>query len=139
LHHLGDHGIPVAAVQVVEQAVLAGTQVAGLAVGHHGHDVPRLALHLGRTLAVEQECAAELGHIGMGAHVGNPDTEVAAALVDEEPAHLEHGAGAFPATVEIGKYHVVAEQPRKLAIVEHQLLPVVDRLRFRLEGLVSLD
>ena len=75
----------------------------------------------------------------MGAHVGDFDTEVAATFVDIELTHLEDTAGAVCTPVEVGEYHVVAEQLGKVAIAEHQLLDIIDRSGFLLEGLVGVD
>ena len=89
-------------------------------------------------MGVEQEHPAELGHLGVGAHVGDLDTEVAAALVDVELAHLEDAAGAVRTTVEIRKDHVVAKEFREVAVAEQELLDFVNRSGLLLKGLVSL-
>ena len=136
---LGDDGIPVLTVTVIEHTVLARTEVADAAGSHQGYDVHRTGLYLGCTGTVKEEHAAECGHIGMLAHISDADTELAATLVNIEFTCIEHCELLRIAGIEIAEDHVVVQKLGEMRIVTNELADLIDTVGFLLLGLVGIE
>ena len=120
---LGDHGIPVVAVDVHEDAVAAFDEIV-VGAGREGcHD---RALGRGaagfveaRALGVEQAELAGGGHVGVGGHVLHGQAEAAGAAVDVERAGAEGDVVAQ--AVEVVEGDEVLEQLVQVQVEEHEL------------------
>ena len=125
------------AVKVIEYSVLSRTQVVRVAGSHHSNNVHGCRAALGSALAVYQEHAAELGHVVVSGHVADPDAEVAAALVNEQPSGLEYRPAAV-AGIEVREYHIVPEKMPEITVEIHEFLHLVDGVGLLLERPVLL-
>ena len=133
---LGDGGVPVAPLPVVEDAVAADHQVVAVAGGERGDD-----LHLlggGRAGAVEvgEVGAGQAGHGGVLGGVVDRQAQVAGALVEVERAVLEDGRAAVVEVLEVDE---VGAEAGQIAVVADQTLDLVDAGRLRLQRLVAGD
>ena len=75
----------------------------------------------------------------MLAHVGDPDAEVAAALVDVERSRLENRLVAgLVLIIEVGECHIIVQESKQVTVIVDELVDLLDALCIVLFGVVLL-
>ena len=129
VHDVGDDGIPVAALPVVEHAVAPHEEVVAVALREAGRDLHRgagaLAVHVGDV---------GLAHRRERVRAVDADAQFGAAAVEVERAGLEDRPAV--ARVKVGEVDEIVQQRAQVAVVVGQPVHIGDGLELRLERLV---
>ena len=126
VYDLGDGGIPVAALAVVEDAVPADHELVGVAGGEGGGD----ALFFGtpHAVAIDETNAGQGGQRRVASGVVHGDAQFAGAAVQVEGADLEGGLAL--AGVEVAEGDEVVGQRQQVAHVAGEALEFARAIAF---------
>src|SRR5690606_37411560 len=114
---LGNRGVPIPALPIVEYSVAADHQVIRIPGGERGGDGHFLSRP--RAIAISQISAGKARERRVLRRVGDVHAKVAAARVEIKSACLEDGGAAM---VKIGKGNEVVQKAQKVALHADELL-----------------
>ena len=109
---------------VIEQTVLAFTQIRHITIGHDGCNYHLVTVYLVHAVAVQDVHAAQRGCGGVRSHIGHLDTEFAAALIDIEFTCLEYCLALR--IIEVTERYKVAQEGVEVTIQVQQFCYLID-------------